>query len=149
MIYSLTGRFYFNPAQLFFNGALQKKIRVDSENRAFNPEWTVSFQKRGNSSLSSLYFIFLKLSTLFEHAQFSHFIYFLLFWNAALLLFSKWENIIHIGSRTYKFSSMLLDNKYCQKVFKLSWIHLIWQSGIEYMQVLIQLLGYLNIYHIK
>ena len=42
-------------------------------------------EKSGNSSFCSLYFIFLKLSPLFEHAQFSHFIYFLLFWNAALL----------------------------------------------------------------
>ena len=41
---------------------------------------------------------------------------------------------------------MLSDNRYCQKVFEMLFLYLIWQSVLDYMQTFKQLLGYFIIY---
>ena len=134
-----------------------KKRKVDSENRAFNPEWThfCSYFPLEALNLCVSYvqklWHFIKSANVKRHYETKHKAFEQTYPLKSEVRSQKIRVLrTHNTYRhTYMFSSMLRDNKYCQKVFELYWINLIWQSGIEYMQLLIQQLGYLNIYHTK
>ena len=110
--------------------ALSKKKKADSENRAFNPEWTDSFlfiRPTGSTQpvclICSETVALIKSANVKRHYETKHKAFEQTYPFKSEVRSQKISGLrthnTFTFTYTYMFSSMLRDNKYCQKVFEL------------------------------